>query len=139
MLDGAENTKLYLDYDKEYEEMVGEIKESEIWFPETYLDIFVLAVSIAIKRQLDPIPINPKSINQENKIRIGIVVKPKHDTFFRVVAFSHTKDIEVVKNTNKVYDIVEMYANAGLREIKQEYFNVVDNPTFLLAELGIEN
>ena len=137
MLDSYETTKLYLDYDNEFEEMVGEIKENKNWFPETYLDVFVLAVSIAVKKQLDPIPLNKKSINQKNQIRIGIVVKDKHKTFLRAVAFSHTRDIEVVKNLDKVYEIAEIFANAGLKEISEEYFNKVENPSFKLAELGI--
>ncbi|OPY36399.1 MAG: hypothetical protein A4E35_01938 [Methanoregula sp. PtaU1.Bin051] len=137
MLDPYDTTKLYLDYDKEYEDLVGELKENENWFPETYLDAFILAVSIAVKKQLEPIPLNKKSINQKNQIRIGIVVKDKHKTFFRAVAFSYLKDIEIIKNMDKVYEIVEMFANAGLKEISEEYFNKVDNPTFLLAEMGL--
>ena len=140
MLEHKETMKQYLEYDKEYEEMVGEIKESDNWFPQTYLDIFILAISLAVKKQLDPIPLNQKSINQINQIRIvSSGIKDKHNTFFRVIAFWHTKDIEIVKDINKVYEIVEMFANAGLKDIKQEYFNVVDNPTFLLAEMGIES
>jgi hypothetical protein len=139
MLDPYETTKLYLDYNKDYEEMVGDIKEDKNWFPETYLDAFVIAVSVAVKKQLDPIPLNKKEINQKNQIRIGIVVKDKHKTFFRAVAFSHTKNIEIIKNMDSVYEIAEMFANAGFREISDEYFNKVENPSFQLAEMGMKN
>ena len=139
MMNPDETTKLYLDYDLEYEDMVGDIKESDNWFPNTYLDIFILAASLAIKKNLVPIPLNEKSLNQGNQIRISVVVKDKHNTFFRIMAFWHTKDIEIVKDMNKVYEIAEMYANAGLCEIKQEYFNIVDNPTFQLAEMGSDS
>ena len=139
MLDPYKTSKLYLDYNAEYEEIVGDIKENNNWFPETYLDAFVLAVGIALKKKLEPIPLNKKTINQKNQIRIGIVVKDKHKTFFRSVAFSHTKNIEVIKDMDRVYEIAEMYANAGLKEISEEYFNKVENPSFILAEMGIIN
>jgi hypothetical protein len=138
MVDPSETTKLYLDYDKEYEEMVGEIKEDKNWFPETYLDAFVMAVSVAVKKQLDPVHLNKKALNQKNQIRIGIVVKDKHKTFFRAVAFSHTKNIDVIKNMDTVYEIAETFANAGFKEISEEYFNKVENPSFQLAEMAVE-
>ena len=133
-----ENKKLYLDYDKEYEEMMGEIKDHNEWYPVTFQDVFFLAIGYSIKKSLKPIPLNPKSRNQENRIRISVVIHEKDNTYLKAVAFWHTKDIETIKNLNAVYEIAEMYANAGLKDIKENFFNVSENPTFKLAEITME-
>jgi hypothetical protein len=138
MKNTEENIKLYLDYNKEYEEMMSEIKDHNEWYPVTFQGVFFLAIGYAIKKSLKPLPLNPKSKNQENKIRISVVINDKDNTYLKAVAFWHSKDIETIKNLNTVYEIAEEYANAGLKDIKENFFNITENPTFKLAEITLE-
>ena len=133
-----EPVKQYLDYDKEYEEMMSKIKDNNEWYPVTFQDVFFLAIGYAIKKKLNPLTLNPKSKNQENKIRISVVIKEKDNTYLKTVAFWHTKNVETIKDLNAVYEIAEMYANAGLKDIKENFFNIIENPTFKLSEITLE-
>ncbi len=137
MGDDEDARKQYLDYDKKFEDMMDQIKDDTEWYCETYRDVFLLGACYAVNKNLPPKPLNKNTRNQKNKIRISEVIRESHRAILKVIAFSSQKNIEILLKEGKYFDIAEMYANAGLEEIQNKYFNKTDSPSFEFAEIVI--
>jgi len=129
--DPIERKKIFLEHNSDYHEMMEDLKVDEEYYTDSFRDIFLLGMCYAAFNQLDPIELEQGKRKQS--IRIGEVINKDHLFLIKILAYSHTKDYSILSNDNKCYEIAEKFANAGLKEIFEEYYKKEDYPSFKLS------
>ena len=87
------------------------------FFNHAIWELFIFCMSYAYAKQLEPKePTGKGTLNAK-------VFQPPTRYLMRALSIDHTKDISVIKNSNKVVKICESFANAGIKEVYQKFKN----------------
>lgn len=126
--------KTFLSHNSDLHERMDEVKGGR-WFTETFRDVFILGLCYAARRNLEPLELEEGKIKES--IRINEVIRDEHMFLFRVIAFYHTKDYNILTDENRIFEIIEKLSNAGVKELLEKYFRS-DYPNFDLAQIALE-
>lgn len=126
--------KTFLSHNSDLHERMDEVKGGR-WFTETFRDVFILGLCYAARKNLEPLELEEGKIKES--IRINEVIRDEHMFLFRVVAFYHTKDYNILTDENRIFEIIEKLSNAGVKELLEKYYRS-DYPNFDLAQIVLE-
>ena len=129
-------TKRFLDYNIDFHEKMENMLKDKNYFTNSFLDVFMLGMCYAAKKSLKPLDLEEMKKKQDT-IRMDYV-REDHKFLIRVVAFSHTKDYKLLSDETQLYDLAEKFANAGIKEILDNYYKT-DYPSFELATVALED
>lgn len=126
--------KTFLSHNSDLHERMDEVKGGR-WFTETFRDVFILGLCYAARRNLEPLELEEGKIKES--IRINEVIRDEHMFLFRVIAFYHTKDYNILTDENRIFEIIEKLSNAGVKELLEKYYRS-DYPNLDLAQIVLE-
>lgn len=128
--------KTFLQHNSELHETMNKMKDSKQYPAETLRDMFILGMCYASKKSLTPLKLEEGK--KQSSIRIPEVINDDHKFLFKVLAYAHARDYNMILNEEKFYELAEQFANSGMKEIIDVYYKT-DYPSFKLAEVGLEN
>lgn len=118
--------------DSEKYEMFNEMQESKdspLYQAENH-NLFMISVGYGRKQAM------PKPIENEEHAFFGRSrLSDSQQAVLEAVAIREERDVHVLKDQRKVYEIAEEYANAGVEELHGRIFGPKDDP---LSELTLE-
>lgn len=100
-----------------YDYLINELKSP--FLDHTYWEVFIFCMSYAYAKKLKPsAPSGKPTLNAKM-----FLAPTRH--LMRSLAIAHYSDVSVIKNSKKVVNICEQYANAGIGDI---YFRFKNKP-----------
>jgi len=134
-----ETKKNFLEHNKKFhDEVIVMAKKKNKFFTSTIRDVIILAMSYAVRKRLKPIEL--KTGEKKQSIRIKEVIHDKHRFMFQILVYWYTKDLEKINEESILFDFAERYANAGLIElIENEEIMKEDYPSYNLANFALED
>lgn len=128
--------KTFLNYDIDFHEKMDDMINNDSYFTNYFRDVFILGMCYAAKKSLKPLDLERGK--KQSTIRISEVIHENEMFLIRVLAFSYTKDYRVLSDEMQLYELAEKFANAGIKEIIDNYYKT-DYPSFELAEVARED
>jgi hypothetical protein len=92
-------------------------------------DLFVFAVGYGRKYSM------PQNTEEEHAFFGRSRLSSTQEAVIEAVAIAEERDVHVLKDQRRVYEIAERYANAGVEELYGRVFGPKDDP---LSELSVE-
>jgi hypothetical protein len=117
--------------DREQHEMFTELQETEEspFYGATNHDLFVFTVGYGMKYTV------PKNTEDELAFFGRHQLSEMQQTVIEAVAIKEERDVRVLRDKRRVYEIAEEYANAGVEKLYGRVFGPEDDP---LSEITVE-